>query len=50
MSKVCEEEHKIRDILNVCYVITALYRRANTIKQTEEIEYINFEFMKESLK
>lgn len=49
VSKVQEHEHKIRDILNICYVVTTLYKRANQQKGTEEIEYIHFGLLRYTL-
>lgn len=36
--------------MNVCYVVTTLYKKANILKENEEIEYVSFEFMREGLK
>lgn len=32
VSKIQENERKIRDIVNVCYVVTTLYKKANILK------------------
>lgn len=36
-----EQEHKIRDILNICYVVTTMYKLANLREKTTEIEYLS---------
>jgi hypothetical protein len=37
VAKVREQEHKIRDILNICYVVTTMYKLANLREKTTEI-------------
>lgn len=50
VSKIQEDDRKIRDIVNVCYVVTTLYKKANILKENEDIEYLSFEFMRDALK